>query len=167
MVESDKCCPTCKRRKISPLAVCSSLQTPKSASKSLKSKCPESSEVSPGLETVFFSYKSAPSAQPESGKTILLQALECALTLSALKNLSHDEAAIASLLVRVDNEAAPELSISRKNRHDLSGLHSGKWSPEENNYANCIVDHFRNGSLRIPDGSTLRAVLAEKLGCVS
>ena len=100
-------------------------------------------------------------------KTTYLQALECALTLSALKNLSRDEAAIASLLVEADDEAAPELMISRRKHHDLSRLHSGKWSPEENNYANCIVDHFRNGSLQIPDGFTLRAVLADKLGCVS
>lgn len=97
----------------------------------------------------------------------VLQALECALTLSALRNLSRDEVAMSPLHFKVNDVASPEISISRKKRQDNSGLHSGKWSPEENNYANCMVAHFRHGSLRIPNGSTLRAFLAEKLGCVS
>jgi hypothetical protein len=95
------------------------------------------------------------------------QVLECALTLSALKKISLDEVAISPLLIKVNDLASPVISIARKKRQDNSGLHSGKWSPEENNYADCIVAHFRSGSLRLPNGSTLRAVLAEKLGCVS
>jgi hypothetical protein len=95
------------------------------------------------------------------------QVLECALTLSALKKLFRDEVAISPLLIKVNDLASPVISIARKKRQDNSGLHSGKWSPEENNYADCIVAHFRSGSLRLPNGSTLRAVLAEKLGCVS
>jgi len=86
--------------------------------------------------------------------------MDCART---LRNLSKDE-----VVSPVHFDSADELPLPEKLcTHKRTGMHSGKWSPEENNYATCIVAHFRSGSMQIPDGSTLRAVLADRLDCVS
>lgn len=39
----------------------------------------------------------------------------------------------------------------------------GKWSKEEENYANKIIEFFNKGLLAIPSGTTLRSFLSEKL----
>ena len=39
----------------------------------------------------------------------------------------------------------------------------GKWSPEESEYASCIVDHFTNGWLVLPLKYTLREYLSKAL----
>lgn len=46
------------------------------------------------------------------------------------------------------------------------GLRSGKWSFEEEAYANRLIEDFENGQLEdCEDGCTLRAYLAHKLRC--
>ncbi|CAB9507830.1 expressed unknown protein [Seminavis robusta] len=45
-------------------------------------------------------------------------------------------------------------------------LRSGQWTLEEVSFATRLIDEFRNGSLQIPDGTSMRGFLAEKLGCV-
>eukprot|EP01039_Chlorochromonas_danica_P009505 gene9505-10507_t len=48
------------------------------------------------------------------------------------------------------------------------GLRKGKWTPEEEKYTNKVIEVFNAGLLKLPDterGITLRAYLAEKLGC--
>ena len=39
----------------------------------------------------------------------------------------------------------------------------GKWTAEEENYANKIISLFKRGLLDIPSGTTLRSYLSEKL----
>lgn len=47
-------------------------------------------------------------------------------------------------------------------------LRKGKWTPEEEKYTNKVIEAFNMGLLKLPEsehGVTLRAYLAEKLGC--
>jgi len=44
-------------------------------------------------------------------------------------------------------------------------LRKGKWTPDEEIYANRIIAHFNRGLLNIAPGSTLRCLLSEKLNC--
>lgn len=44
-----------------------------------------------------------------------------------------------------------------------SSLRKGKWTSEEENYANKIIAYFNQGLLRIPTGTTLRTYLSDKL----
>ena len=76
--------------------------------------------------------------------------MECART---LRNLSRCEVPSPVHFDVADEFPAPERMTSN--------------TPEENTYATCIVAHFRSGSMQIPDGSTLRAVLADRLDCLS
>jgi hypothetical protein len=46
---------------------------------------------------------------------------------------------------------------------DSPELRKGKWTVEEENYANQIITLFNQGMLNIPPGTTLRAFLSEKL----
>jgi len=44
-------------------------------------------------------------------------------------------------------------------------LRKGKWTPEEEEYTGKIIHFFNTGALALPEGTTLRAYLAEKLHC--
>lgn len=44
-------------------------------------------------------------------------------------------------------------------------LRKGKWTPEEEEYTAKIIRFFNTGALALPEGTTLRAYLAEKLHC--
>jgi hypothetical protein len=46
---------------------------------------------------------------------------------------------------------------------DKKNLRKGKWTVEEERYANKIIYMFNNGILQIPAGTTLRSYLSEKL----
>lgn len=49
---------------------------------------------------------------------------------------------------------------------DNSVARSGKWTPEEENFANRLIVDFESGSLvDCEDGCTLRSYLAKKLNC--
>jgi hypothetical protein len=54
-----------------------------------------------------------------------------------------------------------------KNDEEASprGLFRGKWTPEEQDYARCLIAEFKAGTLDIPSGTTLRGFLARKLDC--
>lgn len=42
---------------------------------------------------------------------------------------------------------------------------SGRWTPEEERYAQFLMKEFRDGSLAIAEGTSLRVYLAEELKC--
>ena len=44
-------------------------------------------------------------------------------------------------------------------------LRRGRWTPEEESYACCIIKNFERGLLQISPGTSLRNYLAEKLHC--
>eukprot|EP00629_Pelagomonadales_sp_RCC1024_P006396 CAMPEP_0119284110 /NCGR_PEP_ID=MMETSP1329-20130426/29756_1 /TAXON_ID=114041 /ORGANISM="Genus nov. species nov., Strain RCC1024" /LENGTH=244 /DNA_ID=CAMNT_0007284787 /DNA_START=133 /DNA_END=864 /DNA_ORIENTATION=- len=45
------------------------------------------------------------------------------------------------------------------------GGRKGKWTIEETEYTTKMIEHFNEGLLELPEGSTLRAYLAQKLRC--
>ncbi|KAJ1435580.1 hypothetical protein B484DRAFT_325500, partial [Ochromonadaceae sp. CCMP2298] len=59
--------------------------------------------------------------------------------------------------------AGPDSDAKRRD-----ALRKGKWTPEEERYTNKVIDFFNTGVLQLPEserGVTLRAYLADKLGC--
>jgi hypothetical protein len=46
---------------------------------------------------------------------------------------------------------------------EMDLLRKGKWTPEEENYANVIIHLFNQGRLTIEPGTTLRSLLSDKL----
>jgi hypothetical protein len=46
---------------------------------------------------------------------------------------------------------------------DTTVPRKGKWTHEEESYANKMIEFFNKGFLKIPAGTTLRAYLSEKL----
>ncbi|CAB9523058.1 expressed unknown protein [Seminavis robusta] len=49
---------------------------------------------------------------------------------------------------------------------DSKQVRTGHWHPEELEYMDILAEEFRDGSLSIKEGSTLRAYLAEMLNCI-
>jgi hypothetical protein len=47
----------------------------------------------------------------------------------------------------------------------LSALRRGKWTQEEESYANRLIQEFKNGLLPLTDGTTLRTFLSKLLNC--
>jgi hypothetical protein len=47
----------------------------------------------------------------------------------------------------------------------MTALRSGKWTPEEEAYAEGLMKEFKAGHLKLEEGKSLRKFLAEKLGC--
>lgn len=45
------------------------------------------------------------------------------------------------------------------------GLRRGKWTVEEENYANRLIQEFKSGLLPLTDGTTLRTFLSKLLNC--
>ena len=59
---------------------------------------------------------------------------------------------------------ARRVSRERLNNDDIcSTLRKGKWTTEEEDYANKIISLFNRGLLPIPAGTTLRTYLSETL----
>lgn len=44
-------------------------------------------------------------------------------------------------------------------------LRKGKWCQEEEDYSVVLIDNFEKGVLQIPEGTTLRMYLANRLNC--
>ena len=45
------------------------------------------------------------------------------------------------------------------------GMRRGKWTTEEENYANRLIQEFKSGLLPLTDGTTLRTFLSKLLNC--
>lgn len=56
---------------------------------------------------------------------------------------------------------APPSSKQKK----TNGLRRGKWTSEEENYANRLIQEFKSGLLPLTDGTTLRTFLSKLLNC--
>jgi len=56
-------------------------------------------------------------------------------------------------------------SNSSASARKKAGLRKGKWTAEEEEYATRFIHYFSSGLLTLPEGKTLRALLAEKLQC--
>ena len=69
--------------------------------------------------------------------------------------------AAASNSTNSNSGAAKSSGSSKK----PNGLRRGKWTPEEENYANRLIQEFKSGLLPLTDGTTLRTFLSKLLNC--
>jgi hypothetical protein len=102
-------------------------------------------------------------------------------SLSALKNIVVSKSAphaivpSASIVHNARNGHLPVVTSTNSTKllgnkpqsklSDQSVLRRGKWSPEEEEYANAVVREFNSGYLDAAAGTTLRIYLSEKLQC--
>lgn len=64
----------------------------------------------------------------------------------------------------IEEYVADDININESEILGLSGpLRKGKWTVEEEIYANKIIGYFNKGLLAIETGTTLRSYLSEKL----
>jgi hypothetical protein len=56
-------------------------------------------------------------------------------------------------------------SMSQEAEDSSPSMRKGKWSQEEEDYALALINNFEKGLLQIPEGTTLRMYLAERLNC--
>lgn len=67
-----------------------------------------------------------------------------------------------------DNEQQPTriTEIAEEDQKNSSKhTRKGKWTLEEEDYVSALISQFDSGCIDIPEGTTLRAYLAEKLNC--
>ena len=62
-----------------------------------------------------------------------------------------------------DIKIGRDSSNTAGNSQAVANLRKGKWTPEEEKFANKIIYMFNKGTLKIPLGTTLRSYLSEKL----
>ena len=77
---------------------------------------------------------------------------------STLENAAM-EAAMADGLISSSSQYGSEEKIKK------SGLRRGKWTAEEEFYANRLIYEFKLGLLPLTDGTTLRTFLSKLLNC--
>jgi hypothetical protein len=78
--------------------------------------------------------------------------------INSLESAAH-EAALADGLI------APDASSSSENKSKKSDLRRGKWTTEEEQYANRLIFEFKLGLLPLTEGTTLRTFLSKLLQC--
>lgn len=76
----------------------------------------------------------------------------------------------SSLLPSYQGDPSSSCSPSPKNKRstkskDRSNLRKGKWTAEEEEFTSRIIHYFSTGLLTLPEGTTLRSYLSEKLSC--
>jgi len=62
-------------------------------------------------------------------------------------------------------QVKPEIADVKIHGNQRGELRKGKWTPEEENFVSRLIEHFNMGLLMLPEGTTLRAYLADKLNC--
>ena len=80
-------------------------------------------------------------------------------------NNQLDDNAAASALDPAPAQAqaqAPPFQFGQRRQRQL---YSGKWTLEEEEFAQFLMDQFRCGSLPLEEGISLRAFLADELEC--
>lgn len=75
---------------------------------------------------------------------------------NTLESAAH-EAAMADGLIPAENSAESKVK--------KAGLRRGKWTAEEEAYANRLIYEFKLGLLPLTDGTTLRTFLSKLLNC--
>ena len=63
------------------------------------------------------------------------------------------------------NGGSSSSSASSSKTKKPNGLRRGKWTPEEESYANRLIQEFKSGLLPLTDGTTLRTFLSKLLNC--
>lgn len=57
------------------------------------------------------------------------------------------------------------ISAENEAENSQTNLRRGKWTPEEEEYSSRIIAEFKNGTLPLTDGTTLRTFLSKLLNC--
>lgn len=70
------------------------------------------------------------------------------------------EAAVADGLV-----SSNYIKVDENEKSNKEGLRRGKWTAEEEQYANRLIYEFKLGLLPLTDGTTLRTFLSKLLNC--
>jgi len=78
--------------------------------------------------------------------------------ISSLEMAAHDAALTDGLI-------HPQGMKINENKTKKLGLRRGKWTPEEEYYANRLIQEFKSGLLPLTDGTTLRTFLSKLLNC--
>lgn len=108
----------------------------------------------------------------ESGlPSLLLQAAHSAAAADGLQESMTDGSAFAKqhnlgldhALAAASNQAASRKAPGGKKKGPP--LRRGKWTPEEEAYANRLIQEFKAGLLPLTDGTTLRTFLSKLLNC--
>lgn len=80
------------------------------------------------------------------------------MILPSLEIAAHD-AAVADGLIVSSSMKASDMKAKK------AGLRRGKWTTEEEHYANRLIHEFKSGLLPLTDGTTLRTFLSKLLNC--
>ena len=91
--------------------------------------------------------------------TLLMQAAQSAAAADGLVPQQNASAVGATLQV----QAPPPPTPTPKKKGPP--LRRGKWTPEEEAYANRLIQEFKAGLLPLTDGTTLRTFLSKLLNC--
>ena len=88
---------------------------------------------------------------------------------SAPSLISFPEGIVANAAAAEDRKRPREESQEEhdEEEHSTEGMRSGKWTKEEEVYADALIEKFENGTLMdCTKGKTLRAYLSRKLNCI-
>jgi len=97
----------------------------------------------------------APNYRPKTSKSSTVKALNPPRSTS---NVSSSQSQTSS-----STPSSSKSSSSSKSKGPL--LRRGKWTSEEENYANRLIQEFKSGLLPLTDGTTLRTFLSKLLNC--
>jgi hypothetical protein len=102
--------------------------------------------------------------------SLILQAAQSAAQADGLVAASNDRAQQQQVMARA---LQMQQQMQQAQQHNNSGggkkkgppLRRGKWTPEEEAYANRLIQEFKAGLLPLTDGTTLRTFLSKLLNC--
>ena len=78
----------------------------------------------------------------------------------SLETAAHEAAIEDGVLTNYNGNKNDDAFKSKK-----AGLRRGKWTTEEESYANRLIYEFKLGLLPLTDGTTLRTFLSKLLNC--
>ena len=82
---------------------------------------------------------------------------------------AEEDGTILTSIVEAGYEAAAADGVAlggqKEGKNKRVGLRRGKWTTEEENYANRLIQEFKSGLLPLTDGTTLRTFLSKLLNC--
>lgn len=63
------------------------------------------------------------------------------------------------------SKSSNDLNASVDNDSSDGPLRQGKWTREEEEYVNCLIDEFKTGMMPLAEGTSLRTFLSKMLNC--
>lgn len=100
-----------------------------------------------------------------------MQAAQSAAQADGLIAASNDRAQQQHVMARALQMQQQQIQQIQQQNNSAGGkkkgppLRRGKWTPEEEAYANRLIQEFKAGLLPLTDGTTLRTFLSKLLNC--